>query len=609
VRGQPTRLSPWAWIADAILAFVLVAATLVAAHDGGSLVVPRDSPIPRAVEPPDAVEPPGAVDPADAAELQGPVDLSGAWTPPVGPPAGAEPLRPAGPDRTGADRGGVAADRQGETWAQGTVDGPDLWGDPARKVLFEEPPFGGVPFDTVPYWQLVAAVLIALPLVARRWRPLAAYWVVLVATVVCHRGILVEDALPFTLVALLVAAYSAAVYSPHRALAAVSVLAGAAQVIAFPSDNVPDFRPVYVPFILLVLMGLAANAIHLRQQRAQVVATEQETASRRAVEQERARIARELHDVVTHNVSVMVIQAGAARKVLATAPEQAREAMLAVESSGRAAMTELRHVMGLLTMTGADAPSAPEPGPGPEPGPEPEMRPRAGGGEAAVLAEAARGDRWAGTDGWADGQAGTDGSGRIEGSDRINGDRGTGGDGPVGDRGWRLPAGAVSAGAMSAADHSPGPTEDELTPQPGLGQLPALVGRVRAAGVEVEVTTAGTPVALPAGIDLAAFRVVQEGLTNAVRHAAGARVRVAVTYRPGALRVDVTDSGGRPAAATGPGGGAGLVGLRERLAVYGGSLRAGRRPLGGFGICAEIPIEAGLAPLETRPAPAKGAPT
>ena len=118
---------------------------------------------------------------------------------------------------------------------------------------------------------------------ADRWRPLAAYWTVLAATVVCHRGILVEDALPFTLVALLVAAYSAAVYSPHRALAVVSVLAGAVQVVAFSRENIPDFRQVYVPFILLVLMGLAANAIHLRQQRARVVDTEQETASRRAI--------------------------------------------------------------------------------------------------------------------------------------------------------------------------------------------------------------------------------------------------------------------------------------------------------------------------------------
>ncbi|OHV38234.1 MULTISPECIES: sensor histidine kinase [Pseudofrankia] len=493
VRGQLARLSPWAWTADAILAFVLVALTLVAARDGGSLVVPR-----IAIGASDAPAPPDAPARAPA--------------PPAQPPALGD-----APDWAGTNPGGLgdAPDPAEPADPADRPDRGDLAGFPsdadglltARRLADRSP-------EPVPYWQLVAAVLIALPLAGRRWRPLAAYWAVLVATVVFHRGVLVEDAVPFTFVALLVAAYGAAVYSPHRALAAASVVVGGVQVIAFPNENIPDFRPVYVPFIMLVLVGLTANALHLRQQRALVVAAEQEAASQRAVEQERARIARELHDVVTHNVSVMVIQAGAARKVLSASPDQAREAMLAVESSGRAAMTELRHVMGLLTMPDTcAADSAPD-------------------GAAA---------------------------------------------GP-------------GAGDASAPDE---PTDDELAPQPGLSQLPALVDRVRAAGVDVELTMTGTPVELSPGIDLAAFRVVQEGLTNAVRHAAGARVRIAVDHGPGALCVDVTDSGGRPAAVAGPGGGAGLVGLRERLAVYGGSLRAGRRPLGGFGVRAEIPIEAG----------------
>ncbi|WP_274535197.1 sensor histidine kinase [Pseudofrankia asymbiotica] len=569
--GLPARLSPWAWMADGILAFVLVAATLVAARNGGSLVVPRlpsaqsaaavaraDGLVPPArpdrPAPPDPVRSGGQVTarPGAAADPTGPAYApTGPAYAPVGPayaPAGPTDV-PAGPTDLPDD----------------PADAPDAAdGDPfQRPWLFDLQP------EAVPYWQLIAAVLVALPLVARRWRPLAAYWAVLAATVAFHRGVTVEDAIPFTFVALLVAAYSAAVYSPHRALAVASVLVGAAQVVAFPKDNIPDFRPVYLPFIVLVLIGLAANAIHLRQQRASVVAAEQEAASRRAVEQERARIARELHDVVTHSVSVMIIQAGAARKVLDAAPDQAREAMLAVESSGRAAMTELRHVMGLLTMADAETPATAGPSL-PGGGEDGEDRDGNGSEAAGVAATPA-------------------GAGRAAA------------DGAAGGSGWHAPVGA-------AADGTTGPTDDDLAPQPGLGQLATLVGRVRAAGVNVELVTtgtpveAGTPVELPPGVDLAAFRVVQEALTNAVRHASGARVRIVVDRRPAELRLEVTDNGGRPTAVAGSGGGAGLVGLRERLAVYGGSLWAGRLPLGGFGVRAQIPLEAGPAgPLDAAP--------
>ncbi|MCK9930763.1 histidine kinase, partial [Frankia sp. Mgl5] len=193
------------------------------------------------------------------------------------------------------------------------------------------------------------------------------------------------------------------------------------------------------------------------------------------------------------SVSVMVIQAGAARKVLDTAPDQARAAMRAVETSGRSAMTELRHVMGLLTMTG---------------------------------------------------------------------------------------------GVPDGGQGGPGPG-----PQPGLGGVAELARRVRDTGVAVELSTVGTPVPLPAGVDLAAFRVVQEALTNAVRHAAGAPVRIVVAYSPDLVRVEVTDTGGVRASAAGAGSGAGLIGLRERLAVYGGTLAAGPRPTGGYRVLAEIPLD------------------
>jgi signal transduction histidine kinase len=237
----------------------------------------------------------------------------------------------------------------------------------------------------------------------------------------------------------------------------------------------------------------------------QIMEQEAREATRRAVESERSRIARELHDVVTHNVSVMVVQAGAARKVMGASPEQATEALLAVEASGRAAMAELRQVMGLLT--------ARTDGRGPD-----------------------------GTDA---GQAGL-------GQDDLD--------------------------------------QADLAPQPGLDQLGTLVGRVRDTGVPVTLTVTGDARPLPPGIGLAAYRVVQEALTNTVKHAVGASAEVRVDYEPQALRLEIADSGGTAGPSAATGNGRGLIGLRERLAVYGGSLDAGRRPTGGFRVRAVIPL-------------------
>ncbi|WP_256961808.1 histidine kinase [Streptomyces sp. NRRL B-24572] len=342
----------------------------------------------------------------------------------------------------------------------------------------------------VEVWEMAAAVLTALPLVLRRRFPLAVYWVVTVAAVVLHLGDAADGATRITFAAGLVAAYSAAMYSPHRKSVLASLLAGALLYAVFPL--VPKVDSDLVPVLVLLPLALASHGVHLWRQRERVLREEQEAALRRAVEAERSRIARELHDVVTHNVSMMTIQAGAARTVLATSPELAREAMLAVEAAGRTAMSELRHVMGLLTMA-AD-------------GPDP------------------------------------------------------------------------------AADVA-------LAPQPGLGRLTELTDRVRSSGVPVEVAVRGVPVELPAGVDLAAYRVVQEALTNAVKHADGARVSVTVEYGADRLRVEVSDTGGRRRRMSEPGGGHGLLGLRERLAVYGGTLDAGSRPHGGYRVRAVIPWE------------------
>ncbi|MFD5257780.1 sensor histidine kinase [Streptomyces bobili] len=366
------------------------------------------------------------------------------------------------------------------------------------------PPAGWVP-DLGPVghlepWQIVLAALTALPLAARRRYPLTAFGAVIVTTLLFNQRLGAGDTTVYTFLSCVVAAYSAAVYSPHRLRALVGVLAGAGLIAAFAEENFPYVTPGVVPFLLLVGVGLGANATHVWKQRVHALEVRQEAATRLALDRERARIARELHDIVTHNVSVMVIQAGAARKVMDAAPDRAREALLAVEAGGRTALAELRQVMGLLTPAGEE----PETGTG----------------------------------------AGT----------------GTG-----------------------AEDDA------ELAPQPGLAQVPALVGRVRATGVPVELAVTGTPVPLPAGVGLAAYRVVQEALTNTVKHAAGATVRVVLEHTPDALHVVVTDTGGAASPSARTGTGRGLTGLRERVALHGGTLSAGSRPTGGYRVDAVLP--------------------
>ncbi|MFB8036765.1 sensor histidine kinase [Streptomyces sp. NPDC056004] len=338
-------------------------------------------------------------------------------------------------------------------------------------------------------------------LVLRRRYPLAVLCIVTAATLATPQSVL-----RLTFYAFVIAVYSAAVYSPYR-VATLAALPVSIVLVGTAGNSVTPIVPnEYIALLILAPMAVAAVGLRtwkLRtdegRSRLTALEHEQTEALRRAVEHERARIARELHDVVTHNVSVMVIQAGAARTIMKTSPEQAAEALLAVEAGGRAAMTELRHVMGLLTMADEDE--------------EPDT-------------------------------------------------------------------GADLAG-----------TAAELTPQPGLDQLETLVGRVRDTGLPVDLTVTGPPRSLPPGLELAAYRVVQEALTNTVKHASGATAAVTVEYRPEQLRVEVTDAGGHPGESANAGSGQGLIGLRERLAVYDGTLNTGRRLTGGYRVEALIPLE------------------
>lgn len=331
-------------------------------------------------------------------------------------------------------------------------------------------------------------VLSTVPLAGRRRYPLASFVVVLGA------GLAIGGSASWiTVLACVVGAYSAVVHSRHRTTA-IAVLVVAAALSGFAFRNAEPLLPGWSsPGFVLLVAGMLASLVRFLQlrlaasrDRVTELRAAQAEATRRAVEEERARIAAELHDVVTHNVSVMVIQAGAARKVMDMAPEQSKEALLAVEAGGRAAMSELRHVMGLL----------------------------------------------------------------------------------------------------AAPDHE---RADGLEPQPGLARFDALVARVRAAGTPVSVRVSLPPEPLSTGVDLAAYRVVQEALTNTVKHARGAQASVAIGYTDACLEVEITDTGGAGDSPPVRGSGRGHVGLRERLAVYGGELTAGPAPTGGYRVTARIP--------------------
>jgi signal transduction histidine kinase len=347
---------------------------------------------------------------------------------------------------------------------------------------------------------LSGIALTTAPLAFRRRYPATAFCVILIAVLAVHNYITTV-----TFVAILFAAYSAIVYGAFRRLALLSVLTAAVIVTAAFPNTAPPVPARFTALLVLIPTAAVASLMRTWQRRAGDSAerlrraqAEHEAQTRRAVEAERARIASELHDVVTHNVSVMVVQAGAARSVLGSSPDQAGaartavEALLAVEASGRTAMAELRHLLGLL----------------------------------------------------------------------------------------------APAGQPPAADDA------ALVPQPGVGQVRDLVERVRAAGLPVELAIAGAR-ALPPGVDLAAYRVVQEALTHVIRHAGAARAAVSLEYRPDDLLITVTDDG-PPAGAPVPGGGGGrgLIGLRERIAIYGGELDAGPRPGGGWRVRVRIPLEA-----------------
>ena len=332
-----------------------------------------------------------------------------------------------------------------------------------------------------------AILLFTLPLAIRRSHPL-----VMAGLQIAGSALILAQP-PYTAIfGSLIGLYSLCVYGPTPLLGLVWLLVGAIAL----QVGLPGIRMQVAPAVLLLLTGtlawLGGQATRQRQaqarlleERAKRLERERDLAAQVAVADERARIARDLHDVVAHSVSLIVVQAGAARMVSGQ-PPRAVAALRNVEASGRQALEELRHLVGLL--------------------------------------------------------------GRDE-------------------------------------------EASSLAPQPGLDQLEALVATVRAAGTPVQLHITGSRRELSPGLDLAAYRIVQEALTNTVKHAPGASAEVHVDFSNGELGVEVVDTGGRTAPTGALSGGHGLTGMRERVALYRGHLEAGPRAEGGFMIRARLPLE------------------
>jgi signal transduction histidine kinase len=343
-----------------------------------------------------------------------------------------------------------------------------------------------------PLWfDVLAIVMIVSPLFARRRYPFGAPVAVGVAAAsisFVDRTVVPFDGMVFVVgcVALFLVG---SLRDRTQAFAGFAIAEGVAAVVVHndPRSGLGNFIVASIIFTIVwsIAFGVGRKAVEADEAKERAARAEREREERAtlAVADERARIARELHDVVGHSVSVMTVQASAVRRLLRPDQEREREALLIVERIGREALAEMRRMVGVL------------------------RRPE----EAPALA-----------------------------------------------------------------------------PQPTLEQLDKLVEQARQAGLPVELRVEGESVQLPAGVDLTAYRLIQEGLTNAIKHAKATQAEVFVRYDGDRVELAVSDDGN--GSSSGSGGGHGLVGMRERVSVYGGELEAGPGPSGGFRLRATLPI-------------------
>jgi signal transduction histidine kinase len=358
-------------------------------------------------------------------------------------------------------------------------------------VFLVEGPGDSILIRPIDEFPILGSLVFAVACAALYWRrraPLVVLGVALAAWVVMFPSDILHGW------ATMIALYSAGRYAANPWWGAAGA-AVASVVVAVDGLRGPDnfWQVVVVGSVFMFGWWYVGRRLRLRQERAGQLVRERAAEARRIVVEERTRIARELHDVVAHRVSLMTVQAGGAKAVAGEDPAAALQAMGAVEEAGRAALDELRHLLGVLRPDTGDL--------------------------------------------------------------------------------------------------------DDLGPQPGLADLPRLVEQIRRAGVDVALTTQDLPAGLPARLDLFAYRIVQEALTNVLKHAGpGTSTEVRLRGGAGEIVIEVLDDGRGTTVvpdpdATEEAGGHGVVGMRERVLLLGGRLEAGPRPAGGFRVVAHLPIE------------------
>jgi signal transduction histidine kinase len=345
--------------------------------------------------------------------------------------------------------------------------------------------------QTTLWFDIPAIAVMVLPLFARRRYPFAAasaYWLLAVGISFVD-GQLITFLTSVFVIGMAAAFLLGNLRDQVQARLGLGIAVGSAAVIVWNKPDYTTSELIFIPLLFAIcwLAGFAmrerAEQVEAAERRAALAEREQVAAARVAVAEERARIARELHDIVAHAVSVMVLQVGAVRHRLPAEQAEDSGALRRVEETGRTALAEMRRLLGAM---------------------------------------------------------------------------------------------------RSESDAA------ELAPQPGLDRLASLIEDVGRAGLPVELHVEGDPVALPRAIDLSAYRIVQEALTNALKHAAASRADVTVRYAADALGLEVRDngSGGAPV----NGAGHGLAGIRERVKIYGGDMNAGPTPA-GFVLSARLPLE------------------
>jgi signal transduction histidine kinase len=350
------------------------------------------------------------------------------------------------------------------------VVGRDLPGAPATSLWIAIPTIG----------------VLVLLLLARRRFPFgapAAYWI-LAGAISFGDGVLLAFVGSLSIVGLASAFLLGNLRDPLKAGAGLIVVVVGILVVVYniPGETASDLTFITLRFVVAWVAGYALRERAEQVEAAEERATHAELTARVAVAEERGRIARELHDIVAHAVSVMVLQAGVVRRRL-SAPSEDRDLLNGVELAGKNALAEMRRLLAAMRREGEEA---------------------------------------------------------------------------------------------------------DLVPQPGLDGLDSLLDEVSRAGLPVELHVDGKPVPLPRGIDLSAYRIVQEGLTNALKHAHASDADVTVRYRPDELEIEVRDNG--QGSATNDGLGHGLIGVRERVTIYGGKMTAGTAVDGGFVLNTRLPL-------------------